>query len=858
LAWLLPLLVRVNFWQQQVSSALSAALNRPVKIGDLHLRVIGGIGFEASNVSVAEDSAFGAEPFARAESLRARVALSSLWRGRLEFSAIDLTSPSINVVRNEDGLWNLAQLGAAGGLETQDLGAHPRQTDEAERSAGVLPRLRVESGRINFKSGYRKKAYRVESLELELIPPASTRRPWRFQLEGTPTRTDLPFHPTSHFEARGEFGPVIVGLSDETGIPLHVDWNTESAMLAELLTAVAGQDFGIHGEFNLRGHAAGTTSLFRVSAQGEIDHLHRWDLLPTQESSSLRAELVGVVDIAANWMELTSLSIPMGSGAMVLHGRIEDVFSQPRPRLEAELRQVPLNLLARKAPQFTTMITDGVAAAGDLNGHVSSDGFRGPLSGTVQVGTGWVQLSGLLPRLEFDSFQVILEGSRGSLGPLRAVVDEGSPAEISVKWDAAKQSAAWRFRGQGISLPAMARVASIVGWSSRLAGMHEGTLEIDLDVATGPASTPRLSGWVRVSDAVAEMYGVQQPLRIQDARFQFQPNQLKVTSLSAGLGPVDVTGNAVFRFPSDRFAQTGSETGIEFTAQLSEADIAEVAAMLAEREAASSFLNFGRSESPQWTRLESALISFMSTLSVRGTVRTDVLHYGPVALEDVAAAVSFRERELEVPDFSARIADGAVHGNVVVDFSQSPPSFTWESSHTNVGLSALAKYAPRGRGAVSGNLSGVMRLKGSGRTLAEILAQLSGEGEASGTGIVLRDSPWAYALSFDGTSEARISSFTSAFQIEDGAIHISEMILIPSRHARLEGNLAPPPATVSIRGDIGFNQRLDLTVQGGPEDSAMHWAGTLSEPRVSPNLSGAATARAISAAQRGDTSLSGE
>ena len=139
-AWLLPLLVRVNFWQEQVGDALSDALNRPVHVGDIHLQVIGGFGFEVSNVAVEEDPAFGAEPFARAESLKARVALSSLWHGRMEFASIDLISPSFNVVRAAGGRWNLELFGSR--LSAADV--HSLSEGEDETTSWVLPRVRVE------------------------------------------------------------------------------------------------------------------------------------------------------------------------------------------------------------------------------------------------------------------------------------------------------------------------------------------------------------------------------------------------------------------------------------------------------------------------------------------------------------------------------------------------------------------------------------------------------------------------------------------------------------------------------------------------------------------------------------------
>ena len=76
----------------------------------MQLRFLPRPGFDLENVVVYEDPAFGAEPMLRAAEVTAVVRLTSLVRGRLDISRLELTEPSLNLVRREDGRWNLETL----------------------------------------------------------------------------------------------------------------------------------------------------------------------------------------------------------------------------------------------------------------------------------------------------------------------------------------------------------------------------------------------------------------------------------------------------------------------------------------------------------------------------------------------------------------------------------------------------------------------------------------------------------------------------------------------------------------------------------------------------------------------------
>ena len=70
-----------------------------VEIGLVHFNLFTGPGFTIENVVIYDDPSAGIEPFAHMLELQARVGLSSLFTGRLDFSVLRFVSPSVNIVK---------------------------------------------------------------------------------------------------------------------------------------------------------------------------------------------------------------------------------------------------------------------------------------------------------------------------------------------------------------------------------------------------------------------------------------------------------------------------------------------------------------------------------------------------------------------------------------------------------------------------------------------------------------------------------------------------------------------------------------------------------------------------------------
>jgi AsmA protein len=112
---IIPLFIDANSFRPTLESDLSAALGRPVKVGDLSLSLFSG-SVTADNISIADDPAFSTNAFVQAKSLKVGVELVPLiFSKALHITELTLNDPQISLVRSQDGeKWNFSSLGNSG------------------------------------------------------------------------------------------------------------------------------------------------------------------------------------------------------------------------------------------------------------------------------------------------------------------------------------------------------------------------------------------------------------------------------------------------------------------------------------------------------------------------------------------------------------------------------------------------------------------------------------------------------------------------------------------------------------------------------------------------------------------------
>jgi AsmA protein len=142
----LPFFINVNQFKPVLESELSAALNRAVKLGNLHLSLLAGE-VTADDLSIAEDEAYGHPAFIQAKSLKVGAEIwPFLLSRKLVVTYLTIDRPEIALVQAVNGDWNFSSLGAKA---VRPAAAAPKAPGSAPLDLSVKL-VRITDGRVSM------------------------------------------------------------------------------------------------------------------------------------------------------------------------------------------------------------------------------------------------------------------------------------------------------------------------------------------------------------------------------------------------------------------------------------------------------------------------------------------------------------------------------------------------------------------------------------------------------------------------------------------------------------------------------------------------------------------------------------
>jgi AsmA protein len=167
----LPFFLNVNSFRPKLEATASDALGRQVKVGNLSLSILSG-SVSADNISIAEDPAFGNNPFVTAKSLKVGVELMPLiFQKDLQVTDITLEQPQITLLKTEDGKWNFSTLGGKSAKSAPP--SDPASSTPANLSVG---KLSVSDGKLivgKAKSNAKPHVYDKVNITVTNFSPTS-------------------------------------------------------------------------------------------------------------------------------------------------------------------------------------------------------------------------------------------------------------------------------------------------------------------------------------------------------------------------------------------------------------------------------------------------------------------------------------------------------------------------------------------------------------------------------------------------------------------------------------------------------------------------------------------------------------
>jgi uncharacterized protein YhdP len=321
---IVPPLVSVARYKSRITQLISTSLGRPVRMSSVELRVLPRPGFVLSDLSVAEDPAFGAEPLLHATSVTAYIRLLSLWRGRLEIGTISVDDASLNLVRTSAGRWNIDPLLRTAAVRPQNAGAV---------KAVPLPYLEATNSRINIKNGAEKLPFSLIDADLSFWQ--ETPGDWRVRLRGQPARTDLSLETDTgivRLEASMRQAPELRQM------PLHLDLEWRQAQLGQLTRLVLGSDAGWRGDLTGELHLDGTAEAAQVKTRLRATGVHRAEFTPAAPLD-FDANCSLVSHFSTRAIDNLTCDSPLGSGRIRLTG--ERPGNGAPSRFSVEVDQIP-------------------------------------------------------------------------------------------------------------------------------------------------------------------------------------------------------------------------------------------------------------------------------------------------------------------------------------------------------------------------------------------------------------------------------------------------------------------------------------------------------------------------------------
>jgi hypothetical protein len=819
----------------RIADSISAAVARPVEIGSVHIRLLPP-GFDLENLVVYDDPAFGAEPMLRAGQVTADLRLTSLIRGRLELARLDLSEPSLNLVRASDGRWNLGALLQRAAQTT----LAPTAKAKSEPRPG-FPYIEGSSARINLKIGQEKKPYALTNADFAFWQDSENA--WGVRLKAQPFRSDLSLSDTGTLQVNGTWQRA-TNLR-ETPLQFGMDW--DGPQLGQLTKFVTGSDKGWRGALQLNATLSGTPEHLQVSTDASIRDFRRYDI-SSGEPLLLAAHCDGQYRSLDHVVHELFCRAPVGNGAITLHGDV-GLPGSHKYYLMLMSESVPASAVVALAQRAKRNMPEDLTATGDIEGSLSIRDNGTSVQGAQILGSGEIaklQLKSASNKVELDLDSIPLVLASAETGEMASVEKklfsstsgragaqsfpgpflEFGPFPVAIGRGVQPTAQGWGSRtGYCISLTGEAEVARALR-VARLFGLPalsttaEGAAQVDLQIAGlwrdwafGVSSTfaePQVRGTAKLHNVRVDIRGLDGPIEIASANLLLLPDKVRIAKLNANAAHAVWTGS--LELP--RGCGTPGACAVRFNLSANEVGLSQV----------SQWVNPGQKKRPWYRVLSSgtqAGPSFLTSLRASGRVYANRLLIRNLTVAHVSANLNLDSRKLRISEIHGDLLGGKQQGEWQVDFGVKPAVYTGSGTVSEIALGHLAATKD---GWIAGTADGSYQITASGSTADEFWHSAIG-----GVHFDMRDGILPHISLGEDAEPLKVGRFAGSARLRDARLELED------------GQLDSPEGLFRVSGTASLGRELDLKLERSPAlDAASSTpagyaiTGTVTEPRVVP------------------------
>ncbi|SHM60513.1 AsmA family protein [Cyclobacterium lianum] len=333
----------------------------------------------------------------------------------------------------------------------------------------------------------------------------------------------------------------------------------------------------------------------------------------------------------------------------------------------------------------------------------------------------------------------------------------------------------------------------------------EGRLQADIDANGSYEAIERnrfgelaTEGELQVADFYFSDLDYPQGVRIHDARMEFSPQYIQLSSMDGRLGksPIEASGQ-LSNYMAYLFGESGQELRADLSINSANFDVNE-------------WMTDTEDAAPDTTSLE--LIALPADIDFKMRVKADRITYDNLTLEDASGSIHLKDEVLRLEGFQTR----TLGGTMAFDGSYNTrdilhPSFDMSLDISSLGIQeafqsfvTVRAFAPVAQH-VTGNFSTRFSFSGLlGQDMMPVLSSLDGKGLVRLAETAIKDSPLIKGITsitnLNETATIRLKPLNISAEIVDGMLNI----------APFELQLWDYPAR--IQGSTGFDGRISYLV----------------------------------------------
>ncbi len=830
---------------QYLTPRFARAFGRNVDVKYYDFRWLPTPGIVAHEVSIEEDPRFGQEYFLRAQSVTASPRWSSLLAGRLELGTLELSQPSLNLVRNADGRWN-AENWLPTPKQNSPTNSGPQR---APREAAKLTRIVIDGGRINFSRGIDRRPFALVDVAGSIEQESPGR--WQISLEARPIRATVQLQDTGLLRLTGNISGTTARLQPAM---LTVTWS--KASLADALRLTSGYDHGVRGNFDLELMAwtlkppegsAPAPARWEVSLGAHVGGLHRWDMAARDDNPQASVRGAGAWQVGNARFDLTKVMVE-GPNSNISGAGVVDWSREIVPDIRVWSPGVSFVDLVSWYRAFQSGVADGITANGSIDGFASLHGWPlRPEWGSVDSNKLSLQLPGnlfldLAPvHISAENFSIqskhsslffLESGPTGSTTSLEGTHNTGKdfvlfnfgvePIRPKLRLDS---SSAWKYSlGIGGDLNHSERLLA----AARLLGRPlnnnwdaEGGISANAtwDWKSGEGF-PKPSGKFALSGFAIRLPFMTQPIRIENETVEIKGNEQRIDITSATAFGAKWHGTILRRDAGVTRTTTPASEGWEFDLTADHIDSAELGSWLG----------------PRTQTTQSSINAPVFALRAQGNLHLDSFNLSGLELQRVSSHVALYGRQVHFSKIEGTTSGGTVSGELEATLD-SDPSYKFQVNATKLDASALITESPPLSGRLAGQFSGEGQFFMHGIGRANLLSSLEGRGSFSATHATVRGLDLNASIDESPlpSTAGQFSIIAGRFTLEESVIRFEKISLLDAKNA-YEG-----------KGTIEFARGLLFQLQPvaptgpkrplpGPGERLIRVTGTLDAPRVSSEM----------------------